>query len=308
MNLPIADERLARAKESLEGLSVGDAVGESLSYQFYRCREICDFSVFRPGTLRYTDDTEMALALFETLGRLGGVDEDVVAWAYSTRYKMDPDRGYGKMARHILKEIGNGTPWRDASKNAFGGGSFGNGAAMRVAPLGAYFADDLSVLPAMATKSAQVTHFHPEGIAGAIAVAVAAAVASSQKRKPPSDAAKFIWDAVMDLTPESEVRVRLATARGFLTADVKQVAREVGNGSEISAQDTVPFCIWSACQNLGCFREALLTTIEVGGDCDTNCAIVGGVVSAFSGGIDIPADWHAAREPLVLESSWMMNG
>lgn len=297
-----ATQRLARARESLEGLSVGDAVGESLSYQSYRCRELSDFSAFRYGTLRYTDDTEMALAIFETLERLGGIDEDVLAWAYSTRYRTDPDRGYGKMARHILQEICNGSPWRDVSKNAFGGGSFGNGAAMRVAPIGAYFSDDLAVVPAMASKSAHVTHFHPEGIAGAIAVAVAAAVASNHRGKPSDVAAKAIWDAVLDFTPESKVRVRLALSHGFSEVGAMEVAREVGNGSEISAQDTVPFCIWSACKSLACYQEAILSTLEVGGDCDTNCAIVGGIVSAFSGLDGIPRDWLNAREPLPIKS------
>ena len=300
MDSPNVTERLLRARESLEGLSVGDAIGESLSYQHYRCREICDFSAFRPGTVRYTDDTEMAVAVFETLERLGEIDENVMAWAFSARFRKDSDRGYGKMARHILKEIGNGTPWRDASSNAFGGGSFGNGAAMRVAPLGAYFSDDLSMVPAMAKKSAQVTHFHPEGIAGAIAVAVAAAMASSQRGKPLDEATKAIWDAVLDFTPESKVRGRLTIAHSLSDVDTKDVAREVGNGAEISAQDTVPFCIWSACECLGCYREAMLSTIEVGGDCDTNCAIVGGIVSAFSGAVGIPEDWHTARERLPL--------
>lgn len=294
--------RLGRARESLEGLSVGDAVGESLSYQSYRCRELSDFSAFRPGTLRYTDDTEMALAVFETLERLGGIDEEVLAWAYSTRFRNDSDRGYGKMARHILREIGNGSHWRDASRNAFGGGSFGNGAAMRVAPIGAYFSDDLAAVPAMATKSAHVTHFHPEGIAGAIAVVVAAAVASQHRGKRTDEAAKAIWDAVLDFTPESKVRVRLALSHGFSDVGAMEVAREVGNGSEISAQDTVPFCIWSACKGLGCYQEAILSTLEVGGDCDTNCAIVGGIVSAFSGVDGIPQDWHKAREPLPIKS------
>jgi ADP-ribosylglycohydrolase len=160
MNTPNTTERLVRARESLEGLSVGDAIGESLSYQYYRCRENCDFSAFRPGTVRYTDDTEMALAIVETLQRLGGIDEDVVAWAFSTRYRHDPDRGYGKMARRVLEEI----------------------------------------------------------------------------------------------------------------------------------------------QNLGCYREALLSTLEVGGDCDTNCAIVGGVVSAYSAACGIPEDWHAAREAIAIKS------
>lgn len=300
MDSPTSKLRLARARESLEGLSVGDAIGESLSYQSFRCRELRDFSALRPGTMRYTDDTEMALAIYETLERLGGIEEDVLAWAFSTRYKNDPERGYGKMARHILKEISNGSSWRDVSANAFGGGSFGNGAAMRVAPIGAYFADDLAVVPAMATKSAHVTHYHPEGIAGAIAVAVAAAVASRHKGKSAADVAKLIWEAVLDYTPESKVRIRLALSRGFSDVGATEVAREVGNGSEISAQDTVPICIWSACKNLGCYQEAILSTLEVGGDCDTNCAIVGGIVSAFTGVVGIPENWHTVRERLPL--------
>jgi ADP-ribosylglycohydrolase len=293
-----ATERLNRAKECLEGLSVGDAIGESLSYGHSRCRENCDFSAMRPGTVRYTDDTAMALAIVETLQRLGGIDEEVMAWAFSSRYRRDPERGYGKMARRVLEEIGAGTPWQEVSGKAFGGGSFGNGAAMRVAPLGAYFADDIAAVPTMAARTARVTHFHPEGIAGAIAVALAAAVATRHRAADPADAAEFIWESVIDLTPESTVRTRLAMARVFTDATHGEVAREVGNGTEVSAQDTVPFCIWSACRNLGCYREALLATIEVGGDCDTNCAIVGGVVSAYSGGSDIPEDWQRAREPL----------
>lgn len=298
--------RLARARESLEGLSVGDAIGESLSYQSYRCRELCDFSAFRPGTLRFTDDTEMALAIFDTLKRLGSIDEEVLAWAYTSRYRKDPDRGYGKMARHILQQISNGSPWREVSKNAFGGGSFGNGAAMRVAPLGAYFSDDLAVVVAMATKSAHVTHFHPEGIAGAIAVAVASAVASQHRGMSSDVTAEAIWDAVLEFTPESKVRNRLTLSRGFSGLAPIEVAREVGNGSEISAQDTVPFCIWSACRNLSCYQESLLSTIEVGGDCDTNCAIVGGIVSAFCGIDGIPKVWHSVREPLPIESDTML--
>jgi len=78
--------------------------------------------------------------------------------------------------------------------------------AMRVVPLGAYFADDLSIVPAMATRSAQVTHFHPEGIAGAVAVAVGSAMASRHQRHSSIDAANAIWDAVLDFTPDSKVR------------------------------------------------------------------------------------------------------
>ncbi|MCP5531991.1 MAG: ADP-ribosylglycohydrolase family protein [Akkermansiaceae bacterium] len=287
-----------RARVSLVGLSTGDAIGEALSYQHYRCRELADFSAFRSGSVRFTDDTEMAIAICETLQRLKTIDEEVLAWAFASRFRRDPDRGYGRMARRVLEDIANGTPWRDVSSSAFGGGSFGNGAAMRVAPLGAYLADRLAEVPGMAARSAQITHFHPEGIAGAIAVAIAAAVAASRAGGDVQEASDSIWSAVLEWTPESRVRSRIEAARKFRDVDASEVAREVGNGAEISAQDTVPFCIWSACSNLGDYREAILTTIEVGGDCDTNAAIVGGIVGSFVGTESIPLDWIQAREVL----------
>ncbi len=293
---------LERAREVLEGLSVGDAVGEALSYQYHRCREIDDFSAFRPGTLRFTDDSEMAIALYDTLQMIGGVEEDVVAWAYASRFRRDPERGYGKMARRILEEIGRGADWRDISPTAFGHGSFGNGAAMRVAPLGSFFAEDLGVIPEMAARSARVTHYHPEGIAGSIAVAMATAAAFNSRGLPSEEAVRAIWDSVLSFTPESKVRTRLALARGLAAATHAEVAREYGNGAEVSAQDTVPFCIWSACENIGNYQEAILATLEVGGDCDTNCAITGSIVTAFAGLACIPEQWLRAREPLSLKS------
>lgn len=289
---------LSRARESLEGLSVGDALGEALSYQCYRVRELDDFSNFRPGSLRYTDDTEMALAIFEVLQRQRDIEEDVLAWCFARRYQRDPHRGYGRMAREILSEVATGADWRSVSEGAFGGGSFGNGASMRVAPLGAYFADQIERVPEAATRSARVTHFHPEGIAGAIAVAVAAAVAVRERETPVAQAAERIWASVLELTPGGLVRDGLLRASQMGDAHVDEAGRELGTGMEISAQDTVPFCIWNACRSLDDYREAFFGAVEVGGDCDTNAAIVGGIVASYTGGVGIPVDWWRVREIL----------
>ena len=79
------------------------------------------------------------------------------------------------------------------------------------------------------------------------------------------------------------------------------MARDVGNGSEISAQDTVPFCIWNAARMIDDYEEAILSTIEVGGDCDTNCAIVDGIVAAYLGQSAIPEKWKELHEPLKVK-------
>lgn len=292
--------RISLALDSLEGLSVGDALGESLSYRYDAARQRSDYSAFRDGTVRYTDDTEMAIGLVGVLELRGWVDQDELARRFAARFMADPDRGYGRMARKILREIAGGADWKTVSPGAFGGGSFGNGAAMRVAPLGAYFADDIQAVSDAARRSAEVTHFHPEGIAGAIAVAVGAAVAASSRSLPLTDAQEAVWEAVLSLVPESEVRRRLERAHSLNSSTAAEVARELGNGAEISAQDTVPFCLWSACRNLNNYREAFVETVEVGGDCDTNCAIVGGIVSAYTGKEGIPSDWLRVRESLHL--------
>jgi ADP-ribosylglycohydrolase len=74
----------------------------------------------------------------------------------------------------------------------------------------------------------------------------------------------------------------------------------LGNGSLVTAPDTVPLCVWMAARHLNDFKEALSQTICVGGDCDTNAAIVGGIVALSAGRESIPQDWLNAREPISI--------
>jgi len=73
---------------------------------------------------------------------------------------------------------------------------------------------------------------------------------------------------------------------------------EVGNGSPITSEETVAFTLWCAGRHLNDFVEAIWTMVSAGGDIDTNCAIVGGVVALRSGRESIPGEWLQSREPL----------
>jgi hypothetical protein len=85
----------------------------------------------------------------------------------------------------VLERIAEGIPWPTASREVYSGsGSMGNGGAMRVAPLGAYFAEDYDLVVEQARALAEVTHAHPEGQYGAIATAVAAAWAWNARPRP----------------------------------------------------------------------------------------------------------------------------
>src|SRR5204863_4336296 len=120
--------------------------------------------------------TVMALSIVRCLQCYGHIEREALAAAFAREYARDPRRGYGGTAHSILRAIGEGLPWTTAAGRVFDGqGSCGNGGAMRAAPIGAYFADDLSRVIAEARASAAVTHAHEDGQTGAIAVALAAA-------------------------------------------------------------------------------------------------------------------------------------
>jgi ADP-ribosylglycohydrolase len=294
-------ERLSRAMLSLEGLAIADAVGEMLAYRHYQAPAIIEQSL-PAGPWFRTDDSEMAISIVENLKLYGHIHQDALARRFAWRYEHEPDRGYGSMTRAQLNEINRGGDWRQGAANAFGGqGSMGNGGAMRVAPVGAYFADDLNRTAEEARASALVTHTHPEGVAGTIAVAIAAAMAWQTCKESGDQRLKRFFEAILEFTPESKVR------RGILIASqtpagvgADAVAKSLGNGSLVTAPDTVPFAVWSAAHHLNDYVGAMKQTIMVGGDCDTNAAIVGGIISLSVGRDGIPPDWRQQKESLPL--------
>lgn len=293
-----SDERRLLTRAVLEGLSVGDAFGEAFAYGHQDVRRRVEAGV-PAGPWWWTDDTAMALGIEECLLRAGSIDETVLAWIFARNFKREPDRGYGKMARRVLQQIGAGVPWEEASRGAFDGGSMGNGAAMRVGPLGAWFADDLDRVVSEAVKSSRVTHWHPEGVAGAVAVAVAVACAWQSRGTGAEAAREFIGREVMARTPAGGTREMIGAALKMKPGtELGRVARELGNGSLVTAPDTVPFVIWSALRSLDDFGDAIITTVEAGGDCDTNAAMVGSILVARLGRESIPVEWLEARESL----------
>jgi ADP-ribosylglycohydrolase len=142
-----------------------------------------------------------------------------------------------------------------------------------------------------------VTHAHPEGVAGAIAVALGAAWAWRSKTQAVSW--RNFLSRVLEGVPESEVRQGLERARDLMDEDVppEDAAEILGSGQNVTAQDTVPFVLWSAGSYLENYEEALWQTVAGLGDRDTTCAMVGGIV-ALSGNTPIPSKWLSRREAL----------
>ncbi|MEW6281790.1 MAG: ADP-ribosylglycohydrolase family protein [Candidatus Eremiobacterota bacterium] len=280
-----------RALLSLEGLSVGDAYGE-----LFFGRE--EGTPLPEGPWRWTDDTALAVSLTRILLRCNCVDPDQLALDMSAVYRSEPDRGYGRGMHELLPHLARPGVWQEEAAKLFHGqGSLGNGAAMRVAPLGGFLADDLDYLEGQAELASVVTHTHPDAVAGATAVATAAALAWQNRDHPP-DLQDFLI-MCLERVPPGPVRRGLMKARDLRPeAPVREAAEILGNGSQVTAEDTVPYVLWCAGRHLGDFRLALEETVQGKGDMDTTCAMVGGIVALSVGWEGIPAEWRKAREPL----------
>jgi ADP-ribosylglycohydrolase len=299
-------ERIVRARQAVDGLSVGDALGEQFFMPANQHLLAHPSRPVPPPTWFYTDDTEMALGILEVLERHGHIEQDDLARVFGHRYDREMYRGYGAMAHQILAALHRGESWREVAPSVFGGeGSMGNGSAMRVAPVAAYFAEDLNRVASEAERSAVVTHAHREGIAGAVAAAVATAMAWQPRDREGEPAGrKEFFDAVLAHTPDGSTRCGIAVARALGdSASTEDAVQSLGNGSRVTARDTVPFCLWAAARHLHDFVEALWTTIRAGGDIDTTGAVVGGIVVMATGRQGIPALWLRSREFLTYKSS-----
>jgi len=292
-------ERLARAYQSLQGLCCGDAFGERFFIPEEVALSMIDRKAVPAPPWMFTDDTMMAISIVSTLEEREEIDQNHLATSFARNY--DPTRGYGPAMHGLLASIRQRSGhWREEARALFGGqGSFGNGSAMRVAPLGAYFAEDLDMVVEQAERSAVTTHCHPEAVAGAIAGALAAALTWQHRNTPQAPTVSELLQQVHQRTPASDVRRGIEKAMDLPKGTpVRAAVSVLGNGSKVTAQDTVPFALWSAACHLNDYEEALWATVSGLGDRDTTCAMVGGVVVMYTGVRSIPKEWLDCREPI----------
>lgn len=291
---------LGRALDSLCGLAVGDALGAGREGQPYRedAPPLSLPSADAPAP--WTDDTQTALSVVECLLETGEIDGDRLARAFVRRFESW--RGYAAGMHALVDRLRAGGDWREARFALFPDGSYGNGSAMRVAPLGAFLADrPVDAVAEQARRSAVVTHAHPEAQAGAVAVAVAAWLAARSRGAAAPEPGRFIEAALAACPHEGAVARGLRAARALPPgAGLGRAVRELGNGSRVSCPDTVPLTLWIAAAHLDDYPGAVERALAAGGDTDTLAAIVGGIVAARVSAGGIPREWRAATEPLPL--------
>lgn len=278
--------RLDAARGALLGTFVGDALGmpyEGSSPE--RVPERVEMLEARLGRGTYTDDTEMMIALAESLLDRGGVEGEPLARAFLAAHQ--PERGYGGGTLAVFDLWRAGVSVEEAARRVLPGGSYGNGAAMRVAPVGVLFAEDLERLRVEAERSAAVTHAHPLGVDACVvqASAVGAAVRGDE-----------ILSAARSVAATEDLAEGLGQVAGLLEGSTVSPAEAAAAlGSSSAGAESVPLAVYAALAHRS-FPQAVAFAVRCGGDTDTVAAMAGAIAGGRDGAGAIPADWLEALE------------
>ena len=282
----------------LLGLALGDALGAPFEGRRRVAPDEVDQLVSGAGQLRWTDDTHMTLTLARALVAEGlTIDTERLGDRFAASYQEQPWRGYGSGPPRVFALAEGGRSYPEAAASLFGGrGSFGNGAAMRCAPVAIAGYPDPARTEALAAAQATVTHHHPEAVDGAVLVALVVGLALAT----PAAEALRVRAATLDPGPLRSPALQAAWDR--VQAAAGAGPRGTGGGllslagrfgTSVAARESVPAAISVALGVGADLVRTIRAAICLGGDTDTVAAMAGAIAGAHLGAGAIP--------PLLLQ-------
>lgn len=269
------------------------------------------------GMLYYSDDTAMTRSVVHSLLTKPEFDEVDMAKRFADEYTKEPKRGYGMGVIRVFKKLLSPKctdVYQPAREQFDGKGSFGNGGAMRVAPIALAYSNVMEVKQ-LARRSAELTHASSLGYNGAIlqALAVHFALQGELERDKFLDMLigemeqvegdeKSLSDARQLKEDDYPFSCRLKKIKELLEKEEisrEDVVNELGNG--IAALESVPTAIYSFlhCMELdpeipaqyNNLQRTILYSISLGGDTDTIATMAGAIAGAYYGMDQIPQIW-----------------
>ncbi len=275
---------------SILGSVIGDALGARFEGHSHHNFPIMYLnSLFNDPDLivgKYTDDSQMMKGILESLIRNKGFNGSDMAFTFVRNF--DIYRGYGIGTIRVLEAIRNGADWNKIARNSFGGqGSLGNGAAMRVCPIGLLYNFDILEVSKIAAKTAHITHTHPLGIEGA--VLQAQAVTLALKEDIDGFNTQIFLQGIIELGHSSLYENKLFRIARFLESvpNDLDVIKELGN--KITALESVPTAIYVFLKNYKSgYETTIIDAIKLGGDTDTIACMTGAIAGAFYGIDNLP--------------------
>ena len=280
------------------GGMIGSALGDAIGEIAFRWRGEAELraEIARSDVLIYTDDTAMSIGLAESIIQCGGLDPQHLGDTLRANFGREPWRGYASGPPTVFSMVARrGTSYAEAARQLFGGqGSFGNGAAMRIAPVGLFF-HGASDLYDKARLSASVTHAHPIGVDGAAVLAWAVAQAVRLDPREPFPFEGFTGGLV-DFARTPEIREKMALARALVAQDVPPSDAASRLGRSVAVHESLPFALYAFLRYPQSFEACLLCAILNGGDRDTLGAMACAVCGAYLGVDGIPRAWREKLE------------
>ena len=237
------------------GSALGDAIGE-LAFLYRKKEDLCA-QLDRLKGFRYTDDSAMAIGLAESITKKGCLDQQDLGETFRYNFRREPWRGYASGPPTIFSMVEeSGITYAEAAKTLFGGGgSFGNGAAMRIVPVGLFFYNSPDLYE-MACISASVTHAHRLGEDGAALQAMAISLAVKLDPKETFPCKVFI-DTLIDFARTHEIEEKIQTVQELINADATPSFAAEQLGRTVAVHESLPFAIYSFLRHPKSFEDCL---------------------------------------------------
>ena len=278
----------------LIGTAIGDGLGAWREGRRIAEKENIASLAERVEELAYTDDTHMTIGVVESLIQSRGFDGEHMAQTFIKNYEAEPWRGYGPGPPRVFRMIKSGEPWDSAASKIYRGGSFGNGSAMRMAPIGLLYSNNPAKLREIAYKSSSITHSHELGKEGAALQAYAVALALNTPSDEEIDREAFLLK-LQNFAQTQLYKEKIANTKELLgEQDRARVVAVLGNG--IEALNSVPTAIYCFLKQPNSYKDSVIYTISLGGDTDTIASMAGAILGAYLGIEAIPQEWRLKLE------------
>ncbi|UCH88747.1 MAG: ADP-ribosylglycohydrolase family protein [Thermoplasmata archaeon] len=240
----------------------------------------------------YTDDTQLMIGLAESLIECRGFSGAHMSRQFISNF--EPHRGYGPGTIRVLNNVKEGQGWHEAASHLYGGGSYGNGAAMRIAPVGILYYDQPEKLKQVAEVTSRITHAHPLGVEGAVLQATAVGLAANVDLIESGTLNKIDFiEQLIAVSTLDEYQTKLDMIKSFITGPKNHTNNDIISalGVGVQAHKSVPMAIYCFLEKCGSYRDAVCYAVNMGGDTDTIGAMTGALAGALHGVRGIPEEW-----------------
>lgn len=284
----------------LLGTAIGDALGVPFETKLVNYETLMQWDgetflgsehhKLEPG--QFSDDTQMSLMVAESLVSNNGFKPEDLAARYVEWMSSGRARGWGKTTLAAVQNLMAGKPYTESGI----AGSTGNGTAMRAAPFGVFYRDDLETLIKVVKIDSAITHASEEAEAGALAIALAAAYAARKEFKR-NDPASVLLEKIHPHLPDSKVKNTIYSLDSLISSPFIPPAQALKVlGTKANVKETVPAALYCFLKCKKGFWEAVETAIRAGGDTDTTAAIVGALCGARDGTMDMLDSWFKVED------------